>query len=128
MNDDERAIREVIDTWMSATSTGDVETVLSLMDNEVVFLVHGRPPFGKQEFAQQSKSMAGHFDGRSDVFEVRVAGDWAYCWTHLEVTMTVDDRVTPIRRSGHRLSVFRKLANDRWVLYRDANLLARVGD
>ena len=31
MNDDERAIRELIDTWMTASQAGDIETVLGLM-------------------------------------------------------------------------------------------------
>ncbi len=29
-----------------------------------------------------------------------------------------------MRRAGHTLSIFRKLADGRWVLARDANLLA----
>ena len=51
MKTDEQQIRELVATWMSATKAGDVETVLSLMTDDVKFLVAGRPPFGKQEFA-----------------------------------------------------------------------------
>jgi len=31
MNDDERAIRNLVDTWISATRAGDIETVLDLI-------------------------------------------------------------------------------------------------
>ena len=42
MTDDERAIRELIETWMAASKSGDVDTVLSLMADDVVFMVPGR--------------------------------------------------------------------------------------
>jgi uncharacterized protein (TIGR02246 family) len=124
MTDDERAIREVIATWLRASAAGDTATVLSLMADDVVFLVPGRPPFGKEAFAAAQPGLAAfRFDADSQVREVRVTGDWAYCWTHLTVVMTPTDGGPPVRRSGHTLSVFRRLADGRWVLARDANLL-----
>jgi ketosteroid isomerase-like protein len=36
MSDDERAIRDLVDTWMSATKAGDLRTVLSLMADDVI--------------------------------------------------------------------------------------------
>jgi ketosteroid isomerase-like protein len=53
-----------------------------------------------------------------------VAGDWAHCWTELSVVMTPTDGGPPIRHSGHTLSIFRRRPVGRWVLARDANLLA----
>jgi len=44
MSSDEQAIRSLVALWHSATASGDVETVLSLMAEDVVFLVAGRPP------------------------------------------------------------------------------------
>jgi uncharacterized protein (TIGR02246 family) len=125
MTEDERAIREVIATWMRASAAGDTATVLSLMADDVVFLVPGRPPFGKEAFAAAQPGMAKFkIDGTSHVREVQVAGDWAYCWTDLRVVMTRTDGGSPIRRSGYTLSIFRRQADGRWVLARDANLLA----
>ena len=51
MSDDECAIRELIATWMAASQAGDIEIVLSLMTDDVVFMVPGREPFGKEAFA-----------------------------------------------------------------------------
>ncbi len=48
MTDDERAIRELLATWFDATKKGDTATVLSLMTDDVVFMVPGREPFGKE--------------------------------------------------------------------------------
>ena len=39
--DDERAIRELIETWMTSTKAGDTQTVLDLMTDDVVFMVPG---------------------------------------------------------------------------------------
>ena len=36
MTDDERAIRELVSTWMTASEMGDVDTVLSLMADDVI--------------------------------------------------------------------------------------------
>ena len=52
MTDDERAIRNVVDTWITASKTGDVATVLSLITDDAVFMTPGQPPFGKEAFAK----------------------------------------------------------------------------
>jgi uncharacterized protein (TIGR02246 family) len=125
MTEDERAIREVIATWMRASAEGDGETVLGLMADDVVFFVAGKPPFGKAEFAASQAGLRGaRIEASSHVREVQVAGDWAFCSTDLRVVMTPADRGAPVRRSGNTLSVFRRRADGRWVLARDANLLA----
>jgi uncharacterized protein (TIGR02246 family) len=50
MTEDERAIRQVIATWMRASHSGDTATVLSLMTEDVVFMVPGQEPFGPEVF------------------------------------------------------------------------------
>jgi uncharacterized protein (TIGR02246 family) len=124
MTDDERAIRELIATWLRASAAGDTATVLSLMAADVVFLVPGMKPFGKQEFAEAQGGLAQfRMEATSNVREVHVTGDWAYCWTELTVVITPIDGGSPIRRSGHTLSILQKLVDGRWVLARDANIL-----
>ena len=123
MTDDERAIREVVDTWMRASETGDLETVLSLMTDDVIFMVPGREPFGKKEFAAGSEQMKDtRLQGVSNVREVQVLGDWAWLRNHITLTMTPPGGA-PVRRSGHTLTIMRKGADGRWRLARDANLL-----
>jgi uncharacterized protein (TIGR02246 family) len=129
MATDEQQIRDLIATWMVATKVGDIATVLSLMTDDVVFLVPGAPPFGKQKFAEVMKPAPGtpmpKFDGRSEIQEVRVVGDWAFSWTRLTVEVTPAGGGAPHKRSGHTLSVFQKVAG-RWLLARDANMLTPV--
>jgi uncharacterized protein (TIGR02246 family) len=56
---DEEQIRELVATWMAATRTGDVDTLLGLMTEDVVFLVSGKPPMRKSEFAAAARAQAG---------------------------------------------------------------------
>jgi uncharacterized protein (TIGR02246 family) len=124
MNDDERAIRELVKKWRVASKAGDLATVLSLMSDDVVFMVPGRQPFGKEEFAASSKSMQGvQIDGTSDIQELVIVGDWAWMRNRLRVTMTPPGG-QPVVRSGSTLTILRKNRDGRWVITRDANLLA----
>jgi uncharacterized protein (TIGR02246 family) len=78
MTDDERAIRSLVETWMAASKTGDLATVLSLMTDDVIFMVPGQKPFGKEAFAAASESMKNvRRDGRSEIQEIQVLGDCA---------------------------------------------------
>src|SRR3954452_8304585 len=92
MNSDEQEIRQLVTTWIEATKAGDTDTVLSLMADDVVFLVTGQPPMiGKAAFAAAMRAQSGQgerpkFEGKSEIQEVEVLGDWAYMWTKLTVT------------------------------------------
>jgi uncharacterized protein (TIGR02246 family) len=131
MQDDEAEIRKLISTWMSATKAGDTETVLSLMADDAVFLLPGqRSIVGKAAFAEAARAMsapgAPQFDGKSEIQEIRVLGEWAYVWARLTVIVTPPSGGSTMIRAGFTLSVLRK-ENGRWVLARDANMLSPVG-
>jgi uncharacterized protein (TIGR02246 family) len=126
MNDDERAIRELIATWMKVSQAGDIETVLSLMTDDVVFMVPGREPFGKEAFAAAAQGMKGaRMEGSSDIRELNVLGDWAYLRNHIAITITPPVG-EPVRRAGYTLTILRKGPDGRWRLARDANLLTTL--
>jgi uncharacterized protein (TIGR02246 family) len=126
MTDDERAIRGVVATWMAASQAGDVDTVLGLMADDVVFMVPGREPFGKAEFAASAQAMKGvRFEGASDIHEIKVLGDWAYLRNYLSVKVTPPGG-SPMRRAGYTLTILRKGPNGKWLLARDANLVTKT--
>jgi uncharacterized protein (TIGR02246 family) len=127
MDKDEQAIRSVVTTWMKATADGDLASVLELMANDVVFLGAGRPPMrGKDAFAAATRAMEGkvRVEGKAETQEVRVFGDWAYSWNQLTVTMHPADGAAASRMTGPALSILRKLPDGRWVIFRDANMIA----
>jgi uncharacterized protein (TIGR02246 family) len=127
LNADERRIRDLIAQWHRATAAGNVDAILRLMSEDVVFLVPGKPPMqGRDQFEKGLRGLlkSHRIESSGKIEEVRVAGDLAYSW----ITLTV--RITPlsggggVERSGSALSVFRKQANGTsWLLVRDANLL-----
>ena len=124
MQDDERAIRDLVATWLAASQAGDLATVLNLMADDAVFMVPGREPFGKATFAAGAEAMKNsRMEGTSDIQEIRVLGDWAYLRNHLQVTMTPPGGGRPVRRAGYTLTILRKNPDGRWLLARDANLL-----
>ena len=126
MDSDEQAIRNLVATWMSASAAGDRDRVLELMADDVVFLVAGRSPIrGKAAFAAAQDALKGmRIEAASDIQEVRVFGDWAYCWNHLALEVYRPGGGVPAKRAGSVLSILRKLPDGRWVIVRDANMLA----
>ncbi len=127
MSEDERAIRDLVQRWLDATAAGDLDAVLDLMTDDILFIVPGQEPFGKAAFAQASRGMAGiRFEGKSDIQELRVLGDWAWLRNRLDVTMTPPGGTT-VRHAGQALTLLRKEADGIWRVTRDANLVAVVG-
>ncbi len=125
MTDDERAIRELVDTWMAASRAGDIETVLELMTDDVLFMTPGREPFGKQEFRAASEAMKGaEMDGRAQIREIEVLGRWAWIRNHIDLMIAPPGGDEPQHRSGYTLTILRKDDDGRWRLFRDANLLS----
>lgn len=87
MQTDEQEIRRLVARRMAATKVRDIETILSLMAEEVVFLLPGQPPMvGKSAFAAaaqaQSTQPALQFDGTSEIQEINILGEWAFMWTN----------------------------------------------
>ena len=126
MTEDERAIRELVDSWFRASMAGDIETVLSYMSDDVIFMTPGQEPFGKDAFAASSANMRNvKLDGRFEIQEVQVLGEWAYLRNHIELSVTPPGG-TMVRRAGYTLTLFRKERDGRWRLSRDANLVTKV--
>ena len=98
--------------------------VIRLMTDDVLFLVPGQPPFGKQAFAKASEGMKdARIEGTSEIQELQVMGDWAYLRNHLTMTVIPPGGGEPIQRSGHTLTILRREADGKWRLARDANLM-----
>jgi uncharacterized protein (TIGR02246 family) len=127
MSKDEQAIRNLVESWHRATAAGDVDTVLTLMADDAIFLVAGRPPMrGRSVFERGLRNLLSRnrINSMGEIQEIVVSGDLAYCWSVLAV------RVTPLAggaatvRSGNALSILRKQSDGSWVVVRDANLLS----
>lgn len=124
---DEHAIRNLVTAWLKATSTGDLQAMLTLMSEDVVFLTAGQPPLrGKEAFTKAFRSALQHvrIEAASEIQEIRVAGEMAYCWNYFSVATIPLNGESPRYRKGHTLTILCKTLTGAWVVTRDANMLA----
>jgi len=127
MSVDEQAIRTLVVEWHRATAAGDVDAVLRLMAEDVVFLVAGQEPMkGRGRFEKGLRAiLSSHrIYSSSDIQEIEVSGNLAYCWSILKVRVTPISGGDSAMRSGSALSILCKQPNGSWVVVRDANLLS----
>jgi uncharacterized protein (TIGR02246 family) len=123
---DEQQIRDLVATWIRATEAGDLETVLGLMTEDVVFLIPGQSPMrGRETFAAGARTTwpKMRIECKSDIQEIQVSGDLAYCWNHLSVTLTPLAGGATLRHSGFTLTVLRRQPAGNWQVVRDANMV-----
>ena len=126
MSTDEQAIRDLVALWHSATAKGDVDTVLRLMAEDVVFLVAGKEPMrGRHAFEQSLRALLKQYriESSGEIQEIEVSGSLAYSWANLKVKIIpLSGGPAPVRE-GSTLSILRKESQGAWVIVRDANLL-----
>lgn len=126
MRNDEQEIRDLVFDWQKASAAGDMERLRRLIAEDVVFMMPGQPPMrGKQRFMEAFEEGLKHYriESHGEIQELHIADDFAYCWTHLTVTVTPHSEGLPVRRSGNTLSILRKQPEIGWVIVRDANML-----
>jgi len=122
VQDDKQAIRESVNTWLAASKKGDLSTLLDLLADDVLFIVPGKEPFGKEAFATAQEQMKDvEMDATIDIKEIEVMGAWAWMRNFLTVSFTRDGKTA--KHSGHILNIWQKNSDGRWVIKRDANFV-----
>ena len=76
-------------------------------------------------FAAAARAVEGRSRVKStaEIREIRVFGDWAYCWNQLTLQVRTIDSGEATQLTGPALSVLLKQFYGRWVTFRDANLV-----
>jgi uncharacterized protein (TIGR02246 family) len=109
-------------TWIDAVNTGDLVCLLSLMADDVVFLNPGQAPFSRDGFP--TGFSAAHQHARinciSELENVVVVGEVAYTLSRDSLSVTARATGEATQLAGHRISVYRKQSDGRWLLARDA--------
>ncbi len=125
MTNDEKAIRQLVDDWMTATKAGDKAAILNLVADDVLFLTPFGPPFGKKEFAGgPDNSDMPTIDGESNILEIEVIGDRAWIRNQIDIAITPPGGGEPSKMSGQTLTLLKKDSDGKWRLFRDANFVA----
>ncbi|HEY0683477.1 MAG TPA: SgcJ/EcaC family oxidoreductase [Steroidobacter sp.] len=128
MDADERQIREVHSAWIDAVNAGDLARLLTLAADDVVFLNPGQAPSGRAEFS--TNFPAAHRKFRigcvSELEEVVVVGEVAYTRSRDSLSVAPRDGGEATQLAGHRITIYRKQPDGRWLLARDAHTLSPV--
>ena len=128
MGPDEREVREVHSTWIDAVNAGDLDRLLTLMADDVVFLNPGQAPLGRDGFS--SNFSAAHQQARihcvSELEEVVVVGEVAYTRSRDALSVVPRAGGEETQLAGHRITVYRKQPDGCWLLARDAHTLSPV--
>ncbi|MCW5892073.1 MAG: SgcJ/EcaC family oxidoreductase [bacterium] len=128
MNADERDIRDLHSTWIAAVNAGDLAPLLGLMTGDVVLLNPGEEPLGREGFSANFSAAHRQVLIRctSELEDVAIVGAVAYAWSRDALSVTPRTGGEATRLAGHRLTIYRKQADGRWLLARDAHTLAPV--
>ena len=125
---DERAIREMHSVWIDAVNAGDLGRLLTLMADDVVFLSPGQAPCDRDGFS--SGFSAAHRQARincvSELQNVVVVGEVAYTLSRDSLSVAPRAGGEALQLSGHRITVYRKQPDGRWLLARDAHTVSPV--
>jgi len=129
METDERTILDVHTTWIAAVNAGDLDRLLSLVTDDVVFVNPGQAPSDRGEFARHFPlaQQRAQFHCVSELEEVVVSGDVAYTRSRDSLTAAPRAGAESLRLEGYRMTVYRRQSDGRWLLARDAHTLAPVG-
>lgn len=125
---DEQEIRAVHSTWIDAVNAGDLARLLTLAAEDCVFFAPGQAPFGREAFSSNFTS-AHHqmrIDCTSELEEVIVVGDVAYTRSRDALVVTPRAGGKAAQFAGHRMTVYRKQLDGRWLLSRDVHTLSAV--
>jgi uncharacterized protein (TIGR02246 family) len=126
MRTDERGIRDVHSTWIDAVNAGDLARLLPLMADDVVFLNPGQAPLGRDGFSIAFS--AAHQQAEvyciSELEEVVVVGEVAYTRSRDALSVTPRGGGQATQLAGHRITIYRRQPDGRWLLARDAHTLS----
>jgi uncharacterized protein (TIGR02246 family) len=128
MTSDEQEIRMVHSSWIDAVNAGDLARLLTLLAEDVVFLTPGQAPAGREAFS--SNFITAHKQTQicctSELEEVVVLGEVGYTRSRDALSVTPRAGGKAAQFAGHRMTVYRKQRDGRWLLSRDAHTLSAV--
>jgi len=125
MSRDHQALRDLNAAWIAAVNAGDLDRLLGWVTDDVVLLGPGRPPAGRSEFAASYAEALrqSRFVCTNEVQEVSVSGDVAYTVCRDALTLTPLAGGDTAHFAGHRITIWRRQPDGRWLLARDAHTL-----
>lgn len=125
---DEQAIRAVHATWIAAVNAGDLAELQELMTPDAVFMNPGQQAIGPADFPAGFNRAQRQFQVRcaSEPRDVAISGDLAAVCSRDALSLMPRAGGAALEMVGDRLTVYRRDADGRWRLARDAHTLSPV--
>ena len=121
---DRKAILALVDRWRSATRAKNIQAILELVADDVVFLPSSVPPIkGREEVGKMYQTFFPRYreiEHEAIIEEVRIAGDWALLWGVDELRLTPESGAPEIHLKGKGLSILKR-QSDGWRFWRGIN-------
>ena len=125
MTPDEKELRDTIAAWDRASEADDRATLGSLVADDVVFLAAGREPVvGREKWVASYAPRMPGVQHRSEIAQVVVYGGLAHAWCEIVHSIPAGEGEAEIRVEGYTLTMYRKGADGKWLLAKEATLLA----
>jgi uncharacterized protein (TIGR02246 family) len=118
---DQQSIESLHHEHVAAVNAGDLETVLSGMTDDVVYMAPGQAAIvGKKQLEEFLNPLYQQLkaDISMTAKEVKVDGDWAFEWGDLEGEMRLGDGAAVLVDSKY-LYVYRRQSDGTWKIARD---------
>lgn len=125
MAPDEKDLRDALAAWIRATDEEDVEALSALVAPDVVLLAPGRQPVvGREAWAAAREPRPGGVHFHCDVQQVTAYGDAGHAWGEVALVIPAAEGAPEVRVEGHTLWLFRKDGAGKWLMAREAKMLA----
>lgn len=128
MYPEEREIRGLHSIWINAVNACDLVRLLTLTTDDVVFLGPGQEPHGREGFSANFAAASARLIVRcsSELDEVAVAGEAAYTRSRDALTVIPCTEGAITQLAGHRITIYRRKPDNRWLLARGAHTLTQA--
>ena len=126
---DQDRIRSLSQAWIEAMRAKDIDRVLSMIEDNAVFLPPGSPPVrGRDEVTKMLHTFYSRCNPEQSIAfgEIQICGDWAFTWGQETMTATPVSGGPPLTMRGHGLSILRRQPDGSWKFARGINNLALV--
>ena len=120
LHDEERdreAIRQLGQDWVEAVHRGDVDRLLDLVTDDVVFMPHDAPSIvGRAAVEQAYRAVFAAFEVEQTFApeEIQVGGDWAFVRGTDAIEMKPRAGGDPIAVRGRGISILRRAEDGSW--------------
>jgi uncharacterized protein (TIGR02246 family) len=125
-HDQQQAINALTADWLAAEKAKNIEHLLTLVTDDVVFLPSRVPVIrGKPAIAAMYRTYFSDYEieHHASNEEIQVSGEWAYAWGSEELLLRPVSGDPEIRLTGKGMTILRRCADGLWRFARGINNL-----